>query len=85
MQAKLVQSYFDFNSEKSKNTANRPENVFFELSNSSVFNKTMGILRVDVRLVTDDKNHGNYYLDQVLFQKMYSSKIYLQILKSRNC
>ena len=44
-----MKSYFDLNSEKSKNTANRPENFFFELSNSSVFNKTMGILRVDVR------------------------------------
>lgn len=54
-----LKSYINFNTEKRKKASNFFEEVFFELTNNSVYDKTMENvwIRLDVRLVKNAKDY----------------------------
>ena len=79
-QSDWMRKYFDFNTEKRKNTTNDFEKHFFKLMTNSVYGKTMGNLRkrISVWLVNNAEDFLKYtskptYITHKIFDKDFAA------------
>ena len=79
----MVKIFFDFNTEKRKNAANKFEENFFKLKINSVFGKTIENLRkrINIELINNAKDYLKCVSKPTFISSKYLTKILLLFIK----